>query len=67
MLKKLAALGVIAGLAFTPVVALAQTDTAGTTGPADNAATAKPMKAHKAHKKTHKAAKKETPAEAPKS
>jgi hypothetical protein len=70
--KTLAAFGVIAGLAFAPVAALAQTDTTTPAAPAAGDATATPAPAkHKAKHKAKHTAKKAAPAapadEAPKS
>jgi hypothetical protein len=65
MLKKVAAFGLVAALALSPLAALAQTDTtpaAGASAPADTSMPAKPMK-HKTHKaKKHTAKKSMEPA-----
>lgn len=55
MLKKLAAIGVSAAIAFAPLAALAQTDsTPGAAPAADQAAPAKPMKKTTHHHMTKK-------------
>ncbi len=53
MLKKIAAIGVSAAIAFAPLAAIAQTDQAAP-GAAPAASEAKPMAAKPVKKKTHK-------------
>ena len=78
MLKKFAALGLSAAIAFAPLAALAQTDQSAPAAPAGAAPAAsdtmskdtmskKPMKKHMGKKSTKKPMAPAAPAEAPKS